>query len=59
MHSFENVTSIARKKQNWLILEKFFKASVMCRGWRMGRMQDAATKQSDRQQGYSINAVVA
>eukprot|EP00195_Chlamydomonas_chlamydogama_P013528 CAMPEP_0202890600 /NCGR_PEP_ID=MMETSP1392-20130828/946_1 /ASSEMBLY_ACC=CAM_ASM_000868 /TAXON_ID=225041 /ORGANISM="Chlamydomonas chlamydogama, Strain SAG 11-48b" /LENGTH=647 /DNA_ID=CAMNT_0049574201 /DNA_START=144 /DNA_END=2087 /DNA_ORIENTATION=+ len=25
MHSFENVASIQRKKQNWIVLEKFFK----------------------------------
>ncbi|KAJ9506502.1 hypothetical protein QJQ45_019626 [Haematococcus lacustris] len=25
MHSFENVTSLQRKKQNWMLLEKFFK----------------------------------
>lgn len=25
MHSFENVTSIERKKANWVVLEKLFK----------------------------------
>ncbi|KAL6751901.1 hypothetical protein V8C86DRAFT_1794276 [Haematococcus lacustris] len=25
MHSFENVASLQRKKQNWMLLEKFFK----------------------------------
>lgn len=27
MHSFENVASTERKKQNWSLLDKFFKVS--------------------------------
>lgn len=28
MHSFENVTSLERKKANWVVLEKLFKVST-------------------------------
>lgn len=29
MHSFENVTSIERKKSNWHLLKKFFKVGIV------------------------------
>ena len=32
MHSFENVTSVERKKQNWSLLMKLFKVCRPCRG---------------------------
>lgn len=32
MHSFENVTSLERKKANWVVLEKVFKVrAVLCK----------------------------
>lgn len=37
MHSFENVASMQRKKQNWSLLEKFFKVSCMG-AWHVGIM---------------------
>jgi hypothetical protein len=30
MHSFENVTSLERKKANWVVLEKLFKVTSSC-----------------------------
>lgn len=28
MHSFENVTSVERKRANWVVLEKLFKVGL-------------------------------
>jgi len=32
MHSFENVTSMERKRANWVVLEKLFKVSLAPEG---------------------------
>lgn len=32
MHSFENVTSVERKRANWVVLEKLFKVRQLRRG---------------------------